>query len=89
MTQDQPPAAGIALPPVVVDARGLNCPLPVLRLRKRLRDLGGGARVDLLATDRAALRDVRAFCEAQGHILEGVLEEVSGDLRFQVLKAGA
>jgi tRNA 2-thiouridine synthesizing protein A len=64
MTQDRPPADTIT-----VDARGLNCPLPVLKLRKRLKDLPAGAEVTLIATDRAALRDVPAFCEAQGHVL--------------------
>ncbi len=77
MTQDQAP--------IIVDARGLNCPLPVLRLRKRLKGLAAGAVVDLLATDRAALRDVPAFCEAQGHIVASVTEE-HGILRFRLQK---
>ncbi len=75
MTQDQPF--------LVIDARGLNCPLPVLRLRKRLKGLGAGAVVELLATDRAALRDVPAFCEAQGYIVVAV-DEADGVLKFRV-----
>lgn len=77
MTQDRPNT--------VIDARGLNCPLPVLRLRKRLQSLPEGAAVELLATDRAALRDVPAFCEAQGHGMV-VAEEGSAGLRFKVVK---
>ena len=71
---------------IVIDARGLNCPLPVLRLRKRLQALTAGARVDLLTTDPAALRDVPAFCRAQGHAL---LETISEDraTRFRIQKA--
>jgi tRNA 2-thiouridine synthesizing protein A len=71
--------------PITIDARGLNCPLPVLRLRKRLQSLPVGAAVELLATDRAALRDVPAFCEAQGHSVT-VTEDQGSALRFQVLK---
>jgi tRNA 2-thiouridine synthesizing protein A len=82
MTQDQPSAA----PCVVIDARGLNCPLPVLRLRKRLKDLAAGSPVDLLASDRAALRDVPVFCEAQGHALLDVVENPDGTYRFRVCK---
>ena len=77
MTQDHPVT--------VIDARGLNCPLPVLRLRKRLQNLPVGAGVELLATDRAALRDVPAFCTAQGHIMTAT-EEGADALRFKVLK---
>ena len=73
-------------PDIVIDARGLNCPLPVLRLRKRLQELGAGARVDLLTTDPAALRDVPAFCEAQGHAVLATLSEDRAT-RFRIQKA--
>jgi tRNA 2-thiouridine synthesizing protein A len=77
MTQDG------AAPPKVIDARGLNCPLPVLRLRKYLLTAPAGADVELIATDRAALRDVPAFCAAHGHSVR-TLPSVGGDLRFAV-----
>lgn len=70
---------------IVIDARGLNCPLPVLRLRKRLQDVAAGSVVELLATDRAALRDVLAFCRAQGHTVVAVGEDHDGTLRFRIL----
>ncbi|UWQ16869.1 sulfurtransferase TusA family protein [Jannaschia sp. M317] len=54
-----------------VDALGLLCPLPVLRLRKRMADLPSGARVRLLADDPAALIDVPHFCAEAGHTFEG------------------
>ena len=53
--------------PFTIDARGLACPLPVLRLNKVLKDLPAGAEVVLLATDRAALKDVPAYCASHGH----------------------
>lgn len=82
MTQDQPPDQ-----PIIVDARGLNCPLPVLRLRKRLKDLAAGAAVELLATDRAALRDVPAFCASHGHVVKHIGQEADGLLRFRLQKS--
>ncbi len=52
-----------------IDAIGLICPLPVLRLRKRMNPLPVGSRVRLLATDPAAVVDVPHFCAEAGHIL--------------------
>ena len=52
--------------PDTLDAQGLKCPLPVLRARKRLGTLAAGDTLTVLATDPAAPRDFRAFCEASG-----------------------
>jgi tRNA 2-thiouridine synthesizing protein A len=54
-----------------VDARGLLCPLPVLRARKRLAGLPPGAVLRLLADDPAAAVDVPHFCAEAGHALLG------------------
>jgi tRNA 2-thiouridine synthesizing protein A len=70
MTQTGPNA----LQPLVIDARGLACPLPVLRLNKALKALGPGTEVVLLATDPAAVRDVPVFCAAHGHQVTQVPE---------------
>lgn len=69
----------------IIDARGLNCPLPVLRLRKVLLAAAPGSAVELHATDRAALKDVPAFCAAQGHEVE-VLPAEGNVLRFRVVR---
>ena len=53
----------------VIDARGLLCPLPVLRLRKVLLEQPAGARVRLWASDAMALVDVPHFCDGAGHRL--------------------
>ena len=53
--------------PVVVDARGLRCPLPVLRAQKRLSALPPGAVLRLLASDPMAEIDVPHFCAEAGH----------------------
>ena len=52
-----------------IDARHLLCPLPVLRLRKRLQSVVPGQVVRLLATDPAAVIDVPHFCAESGHAL--------------------
>jgi tRNA 2-thiouridine synthesizing protein A len=52
-----------------VDARGLNCPLPILRTKKALNDMKSGQVVRILATDPAALRDFQAFAKQTGNEL--------------------
>lgn len=50
-----------------LDAQGLKCPLPVLRARKAIRDVAPGGLLRVLATDPAAPRDFRAFCDEAGY----------------------
>ena len=50
-----------------VDAKGLLCPLPVIRLQDAVAGLAAGGLVDLLATDPGALQDVPAWCAVHGH----------------------
>jgi tRNA 2-thiouridine synthesizing protein A len=54
---------------VKVDARGLYCPIPVLRLAKAVRDRPAGTVALLLATDPAAVEDVEVFCRERNHQL--------------------
>ena len=67
-----------------IDARGLLCPLPVLRLRKHLLAQPPGGRVTRIATDRAALSDVPHFCAQSGHILIETREPAPGETEFTV-----
>jgi tRNA 2-thiouridine synthesizing protein A len=62
-------ARGATLDVSTLDARGLTCPLPVLKARKALQGLPAGARLRVLATDPGAVGDIRALCEAAGHTL--------------------
>lgn len=59
----------------VLDVKGMNCPLPVLRANRTLRGMGPGARLRVLATDRAAVADFQAFCRETGHDLLAWSEE--------------
>ncbi len=54
----------------LLDARGLACPLPVLKARKAMRGVAPGGLLKVLATDPAAPADFTAFCEVTGHRLE-------------------
>lgn len=58
-----------------IDARGLLCPLPVLRLRKRLTEAEPGKIARLEATDPASVIDVPHFCAESGHDLLGQTNE--------------
>ncbi|MCZ0960037.1 sulfurtransferase TusA family protein [Paracoccus benzoatiresistens] len=69
---------------LVIDARGLLCPLPVLRLRKVLVNQPEGAQVRLLATDAMAAVDVPHFCETAGHLLVGQRDRGDGVTEFTV-----
>jgi tRNA 2-thiouridine synthesizing protein A len=53
----------------ILDARGLRCPLPVLKARKALKDLMDGDILRVLATDPGAVKDFEAFCRTTGHRL--------------------
>lgn len=55
---------------IIVDACGLRCPLPVLRLRKTTEALAGDTLVDLIADDPAAAKDVPAFVREMGWTIE-------------------
>lgn len=53
----------------VYDLRGLNCPLPVLKARKRLAGMHAGEQLWLETTDPLAVIDIPAFCDEAGHRL--------------------
>ena len=52
-----------------VDARGLNCPLPILRTKKALTDMLSGQVLRILATDPGAVKDFQAFAKQTGNAL--------------------
>lgn len=52
-----------------LDAKGLNCPLPILRAKKTLQDVPVGGLLEILATDPGAVKDFQAFCRSTGNEL--------------------
>lgn len=61
-----------------VDARGLNCPLPILRAKKALADMQSGEVLRIVATDPGSARDFAAFAKQTGNeLLESREEEMT------------
>ena len=58
-----------------LDARGLNCPLPILRTKKALAGLQPGQVLKVVATDPGAVKDFEAFSRQTGHQLVSHSEE--------------
>ncbi|NPD65303.1 sulfurtransferase TusA family protein [Lichenicola cladoniae] len=80
------PSTGAPRPPapeLLLDVKGLSCPLPVLRANRMLRGMPEGSRLRVLATDRAAVQDFHAFCRETGHALVAFGEE-AGVLSFTI-----
>ncbi|MGH6932124.1 MAG: sulfurtransferase TusA family protein [Dongiaceae bacterium] len=53
--------------PTILDAKGLKCPLPVLRARKMMKEVPAGGILEVLATDPGAPKDFAHFCETTGY----------------------
>ena len=73
-------------PKDTLDATGLLCPLPVLKLRKRLKSLGVGDLIAMQADDPAAVIDVPHFCAEAGHDLV-VAKEADGVQTYIIRKS--
>jgi len=69
-----------------LDARGLNCPLPILRAKKAIAGLGGGEVLKIVATDPGSVKDFEAFCKQTGNELMSS-EEAGGEFTFFIKKA--
>jgi tRNA 2-thiouridine synthesizing protein A len=67
----------------VYDLRGLNCPLPVLKAKKRLAAMVPGSRLWLETTDPLATIDIPSFCDEDGHRLVAT-EAQPGGHRFLI-----
>ncbi|MSO85660.1 MAG: sulfurtransferase TusA family protein [Rhodospirillales bacterium] len=52
-----------------LDARGLNCPLPILKTKKAIKEVPVGETLKVLATDPSSVKDMDAFCRATGNEL--------------------
>ena len=52
-----------------LDARGLACPLPILKIKKSLADMSSGQVLKVVATDSGSVKDVQAFAKQTGNVL--------------------
>lgn len=72
------------MPPETIDCRGLKCPLPVLKLEKRVEAAAPGTVLVVLATDPMAKIDIPLYCRQHGH---ACAVSVDADvMRFEVVR---
>lgn len=69
-----------------LDARGLNCPLPILRTKKAINGLASGEVLKVIATDPGSVKDMEAFCKQTGNEMVSS-SEASGEYTFMIKKA--
>jgi tRNA 2-thiouridine synthesizing protein A len=66
-----------------LDARGLSCPMPILKAKKALNTMAPGQILHILATDPGAVRDFEYFCKHTGHqLLEST--KCEGEFSFRI-----
>jgi len=69
-----------------LDAKGLNCPLPILKTKKAIGEVPVGGTLEVLTTDPGAVADFKAFADATGHALLEQSED-AGTFRFVLKRA--
>ncbi len=69
-----------------LDARGLNCPMPILKAKKSMRDLKPGQVLHVIATDSGSANDFPLFCRQSGNELVETAHE-NGEYHFYIRKA--
>lgn len=70
----------------LLDTKGLNCPLPVLKARRAMRDMQDGDVLTVLATDPASYLDFRHFCDTTGHTLLDASEDETEGVYTYVIR---
>jgi tRNA 2-thiouridine synthesizing protein A len=71
----------------VLDAKGLNCPLPILHAKKKLTGVPTSEILEVLATDPGSVADFQAFCRTTGNeLVEHSVED--GVYKFKIRKTG-
>jgi tRNA 2-thiouridine synthesizing protein A len=68
--------------PVLLDASGLNCPMPLLKAKRALNELAAGRLLRVISTDPGSVRDFEVFSKQSGNTL---LESKQSDGRFEYL----
>ena len=69
-----------------VDARGLNCPLPILRAKKGLAEMQAGQVLRIVATDPGSVKDFAAFARQTGNELLSTAETESKEFEFFMMR---
>ncbi len=70
-----------------LDAKGANCPIPILKAKKAINEVAVGGTLEVLATDPGSVADFQAFCRTTGNTLEEQ-SQANGVYRFLIQRAG-
>lgn len=70
----------------VLDTKGLNCPLPILKTKKAIQALPAGETLEVHATDPGSVKDMEAFCRSTGNQLLSSKDE-GGVYKFEIKKS--
>ncbi len=73
---------------VELDAKGLNCPLPILKAKKAIKDLPNGEVLRVMSTDPGSVKDFEAFCRSTGNELLSSADN-DGVYTFEIKKTAA
>lgn len=69
-----------------LDCMGLYCPMPIVKIAEKIKELKTGEVIELVADDKGIKKDMPAWCEATGHEYLG-MEEDGGEIKVYVKKA--
>lgn len=69
-----------------LDARGLNCPLPILRTKKAIATMASGEILEVMATDPGSVKDLASFCSQTGNEMLAS-SDADGEFVFRIRKA--
>ncbi|KXG10019.1 Sulfurtransferase TusA [Anoxybacillus sp. P3H1B] len=72
---------------MTVDAKGLSCPMPIVKSKKAINELQPGQVLEIQATDKGSKADIKAWAESTGHQYIGTMEE-GNVLKHYIRKAG-
>ena len=73
-------------PDEVLDARGLSCPMPLLKTKKALKKMDSGKILEVLGTDPGSKNDIPGFCAKGGNELLGMEDAPEGHTRYFIKK---
>jgi tRNA 2-thiouridine synthesizing protein A len=62
-------------PSIIIDAKGLFCPVPIVKVAEAIRNIDSGMLVEIISDDAAIRHDMPAWCKSTGNVIEAVKQE--------------
>jgi TusA-related sulfurtransferase len=72
-------------PSIIIDAKGLFCPAPIIKVAEAIRNIDRGMVVEIISDDAAIQHDMPAWCKSTGHIIQS-MNEAGGVYRYCIVK---